>query len=91
MATITITFNTDDADDRAEYYRMTRANDMAGALWEMMYNTKKGLEYELDDFDGKKEKEMTAYDMLDRVYEQFWEILKDHDLNVDKLHIVWKS
>ena len=60
---------------------------MSSALWEMMYNTKKSLEYELEDYDGKKEKEITAYDMLDKVYERFWEILKDHDVNIDKLNL----
>jgi hypothetical protein len=65
---------------------MNKASDMASALWEIMYNTKKKLEYEIDDYDGKKEKEMTAYDMLDRVYEEFWEIIKENDINVDKLN-----
>lgn len=85
MAKITITFDTTDPDDRDEYYRVTKAGDMASALWEIMYNTKKKLQYELDDYDGKREKEMTAYDMLDRVYEEFWEIIKENDITVDKL------
>ncbi len=81
-----IEFNLDDSDDSHSYYQMNKASDMASALWEIMYNTKKKLEYEIDDYDGKKEKEMTAYDMLDRVYEEFWEIIKENDINVDKLN-----
>ena len=38
-----IEFNLDDSDDSHSYYQMNKASDMASALWEMMYNTKKSL------------------------------------------------
>ena len=81
-----IEFNLDDSDDSHSYYQMNKASDMASALWEMMYNTKKSLEYEIEDFDDKDKKEMNAYDMLDKVYERFWEILQEHDISVDKIN-----
>jgi hypothetical protein len=58
--------------------RMTKSMDMALSLWEFGHNTKKTFEWSLNKFETKE-------DLLDAVYDRFWEILKDHDINLDKL------
>jgi hypothetical protein len=51
---------------------------MALSLWEFSHNTKKGFEWSIDKYETKE-------DLLDAVYERFWEILKERDINLDKL------
>lgn len=77
----TLEFNLDDLDDSHSYYQTNRASDMASALWEIMYNTKKKLESELEE--GLK---LSAYDMLNKTYEEFYNVLQEWDLNIDKLN-----
>ena len=84
MAIAILEYNLTDSDDKIEFERATKSLDMALALWEFGYNTKKNLERELDADDDSKQKE---YDLLDKVYEKFWEILNEHNINIDNLII----
>jgi hypothetical protein len=84
MAKAILEYNLTDSDDKIEFERATKSLDMALALWEFGYNTKKNLERELDADDDSKQKE---YDLLDKVYEKFWEILNEHNINIDNLII----
>ena len=74
-----LTFNLDDYDDKIEHLRCIQASELCGAIHEFIYNTKKGLKYEAE------EKELDAYDAINSVYEKFWDILKEHNLDIDKL------
>ena len=67
-------YNLDDADDRMAHLRAVQSTDLALALWHIMYNTKKTLE------------EKTDQD-LDEVYEAFWKVLEEYNINLDKLII----
>ena len=55
---------------------------MASAIWEFAYNTKKKMRWELDAKDSTTDAE---YELLDKIYEKFWEILGDNDISPDKL------
>lgn len=79
MAKVVIEFNLDNADDKREYYQYNKSEDMAMFIWELAHNTKKQLEYKLE---GKK---LTSYDALDMMFEHIYEMLKDNDINVNKL------
>lgn len=70
--TATLSFNLDDADDRMAHLRAIKSTDLALALWHIMYNTKKTLE------------EKTDQD-LEEVYEIFWKVLEEYNINLDKL------
>lgn len=84
MATATLTYNLNDLDDAMEHLRSVKATHMALALWEFAYNNRKSIENEIDKrLNGKQG--ITAYETLDLVYNSFWEIMKDNDLNIDKL------
>jgi hypothetical protein len=82
----TIEFNLDDSDDAELYYRMNKATDMAGALWDITHNTKKALENEIEFERSGENKEFSAYDALDLVFERIHEILADHDVNPERLY-----
>jgi len=79
MATATLNFDLNDPDDTMAFMRCAKSTDMALALWEFAYNTKKSFQRELDESDDK------SYELLDKVYERFWEILSDKGIRLDDL------
>ena len=85
MAKIKIEYNTDNLEDCANYYRATKANDMAAALFEIMYNTKKKLEWEIEGTESTGN-ELEQYAALDKVYDTLWDLMREYDLNIDKLN-----
>ena len=82
MAKAILEFDLTDPDDRLEFERASRSLDMALSIWEFAYNAKKNIERELDADDESKQRE---YDVLEKVFERFWEILNEHDISPDKL------
>ena len=72
MAKAVLEYDLTDPDDKMEFERAVRSLDMALSLWGIVYNTKKGLEQELD---KNSETTQAEYDLLDKVYEKIWEIL----------------
>jgi len=79
MATATLNFDLNDPDDNMAFMRAAKSTDMALALWEFANNTKKSLQRELKEDDDK------SYELLDKVYERFWEILNDRGIKIDDL------
>jgi hypothetical protein len=79
MATATLTFDLNDSDDTIAHLRAVKSLDMAMALWEIVHNTKKGLEWSMEG------KEMDKYDALEMVYEKIYEILGEHNIKTDEL------
>ena len=79
MATATLNFDLNDPDDNMAFMRCAKSTDMALALWEFANNTKKSFQRELDESDDK------SYELLDKVYERFWEILSDKGIKLDDL------
>lgn len=74
-----LTFDLDDNYDKIEHLRCVQASDLCSAVNEFIFNTKKGLNYEAE------AKNLDAYDAINSVYEKFWDILKEHNLDIDKL------
>jgi hypothetical protein len=79
MATATLNFDLNDPDDNMAFMRCAKSTDMALALWEFAYNTKKSLQRDLDESDDK------SYELIDKVYERFWEIMTDKGIRLDDL------
>jgi hypothetical protein len=79
MAKATLEFDLNDSDDMIAHLRAVKSLDMAMALWEIVHNTKKGLEWSMED------KEIDKYDVLELVYKKIHEILDDHNINTDEL------
>jgi cell fate (sporulation/competence/biofilm development) regulator YmcA (YheA/YmcA/DUF963 family) len=79
MAKATLKYDLSDPDDVMEHKRAVKSLDMAMALWDIVHNTKKGLEWSMEG------KEIDKYDALELVYEKIHEILDNHNINTDEL------
>ena len=79
MAKATLEYDLNDIDDVYSHKRAIKSLDMALALWELTHNTKKGLEWAMDG------KEMDKYDALEMVYEKIFEVLSEHNIDLDDL------
>lgn len=79
MAKATLEFDLNDPDDVITHKRMVKSLDMSMALWDITHNTKKGLEWSLENRDLDK------YEVLELVYEKIYEILDQHNINTDEL------
>ncbi len=79
MAKATIEYNLSDPDDAMAHLRAIKSLDMAMALWAIVHNTKKGLEWSMEG------KEIDKYDALELVFEKIHEILNDHNIITDEL------
>ena len=79
MAKGILEYDLNDSDDAMAHLRAVKSLDMAMALWEIVHNTKKGLEWSMED------KEIDKYDALELVYKKIHEILDDHNISTDEL------
>ncbi len=73
-------FDLNDPDDTVAHLRAVKAIDMALVLWEMTYNTKKGIKWEIE---GRGIKD--PYEVLDIVMEKLYEEMNDRGIIIDKL------
>ena len=80
MAKAILEFDLNEPEDVQAHLRATKALDMAGALWDITHNTKKGLEWALEG------KDLDKYEVLDMVFDKIYDILNEHDINTDKLY-----
>jgi hypothetical protein len=79
MSTATLTFDLSDGEDRYEFNRITKARDMAMALWELdMNGYRKFTKY--------NERQEAAYqEGIEEVFEYIRELLKEHQIDVEQL------
>jgi hypothetical protein len=78
----TLEFNLDDYDDIIKFKRYNKADDMAFALFEFLYNSKKNIEYKID-----ADNTITPYDVLDLVYKRMYELLDERNVDIDEILI----
>ena len=78
MAKGILEFDLNEPDDILAHKRAVKATDMAIALFQFGHNTKKGHEWKLGKYESKE-------DLLDAIYEQFWEILDEHNIRLDDI------
>jgi hypothetical protein len=86
MAKARLEYDLNDTDDAMAHMRAIKSLDMALALWEIRYNTKKSIGYALEGKDLKGES-ISNYEVLDMVYERIYEILDEHNIKMDDLII----
>jgi hypothetical protein len=79
MAKAILEFNLNEPDDIIAHKRAVKSLDLTLALWEIIHNTKKGIEWSME------EKEIDKYDALELVYKKIYEILDEHNINIDEL------
>ena len=78
-------FNLDDLDDTLAYKRCVKATDMAMALWEIVYNTKKRIGYEMDGLELQGKPDLSMYEACDLVFDKIHEILEEHHIDIEDL------
>ena len=65
-------------EDNTEYLATVKAMDMANFIFELVYNTKKGLINTLEVNDGEQ-------DGIEIVFEKIYELLRYHNIDIDEL------
>jgi dTDP-4-dehydrorhamnose reductase len=80
MPQATLTFDLTDSDDAMAHLRAVKSLDLALAIWDIVHNTKKSLEWSLE-----SKEEISRYDVVDLVYDKIYAILEEHDVVIDKL------
>lgn len=73
-------YNMDDVDDERAHLRAVKSLDLALVLWELAYNTKKGIHNQIE-FQEIKD----PYEAVDKVFEKLWEEMSDRGINLDQL------
>jgi hypothetical protein len=68
-------------EDNTEYLATVKALDMANFIFELVYNTKKGLMNTIE-ISGKMDGEA---DGIERVFEKIYDLLDYHNIEIDKL------
>ena len=86
MAEAILKYDLNDTDDAMAHMRAIKSLDMALALWDIRYNTKKSIGYALEGKDLKGES-VSNYEVLDMVYDRIYEILDEHNIKLDDLII----
>jgi hypothetical protein len=76
-----LTFDLSDPDDKKEFLRCAKSLDMAIALWDILHNTKKTFERELEN----KPYYEQGTELLDQVFSKIWEITEENGINIDEL------
>ncbi len=79
MAEGILKFDLNEPDDRMSHLRAVKSLDLSLAIWDIVHNTKKGLEWSMEG------KEIDKYEALEMVYEKIYEILDEHNIKIDEL------
>ena len=73
-------FDLNDSDDAMAHLRAVKSLDMALVLWEVMYNIRKGIEW---DIESGKYKDQT--ELLDAIIEKINSYYDEHGVIIDEL------
>lgn len=82
MAKAILEYDLNDFDDQMAHRRAIKSTSMALALWEIIYNTKKRVENEIE---RDEHLDLSQYDLLDKVYEHILNVIKENNINIDEL------
>ena len=78
-----LTFNL--PDDRKAFLAAAKAGDMANAIWDIVYNTSKGIMRHYEGMDDKEYDKLTPMDGVQMFRERVSEILDENGINIDDL------
>ncbi len=80
MAKAILEFDLNDPDDQDAHLRAVKALDMALVLWEMSYNTKKKMCYDIE-----FQKITDPYEVVDKFMGKLHDEMRDRGINLDEL------
>ena len=68
-------------EDNLEYKVISKANDMAQFIFQLVHNSRKEIERSVPDtITGG-----TEYEGIERTFEKIYELLNEYDINIDEL------
>ena len=82
MATAELKFNLEDADDRLEFERCTKATDMALVLWQVYFNSWRDIENKID-----LDLIISPQEVLDAYRKVLQDEMDEHGIIIDRLVI----
>ena len=82
MATATLTFDLTDTDDRQEHLRCVKSTDMAIAIWDIVYEVKKGTERQLE---SKETSTDAEFKLHEKIFEEIYDTLNERGIKIDDL------
>ncbi len=89
MSKAILKFDLSNPDDMTEFKRVNKATDMTIALFDITSNTRKSLEYEIENKLNKSRElggeEFTHYDVLYLVFDKIYEILDERNININDI------
>jgi hypothetical protein len=89
MAKAKLEYDLTDHDDRMEFARATKSLDLALALWQFSYNSKKTLQWDIESNAEKNNLSQEAvnaqFETLNKVFDRFHEIMNEYDINLENL------
>jgi hypothetical protein len=74
-----LVFDLNEFEDRIDYERVNKSLDIVNALWSFLYNSKKEIMQDVED------ESVDKFDAVELVYDRLFELLEEHDVNVNKL------
>jgi hypothetical protein len=79
-------YDLSDSDDRMAHLRAVKSTDMALALWQILYNTRKEMLYTIEALEMKEGAEdISAYAAIELYRQKLGEIAEEYGINVDEL------
>jgi hypothetical protein len=72
-------FDLNEFEDRMDYERVNKSLDIVNALWHFLYNSKKEIMQDVENEDVDK------FDAVELTYGRLFELLEEHDVNINKL------
>ena len=80
MGKAILEFDLNDPDDRINHKQCIEAGNMASVIWDFVHNSKKTMEWTLDE-----KVDLDRYEVLDMVYDRFYLLLEENNVNIDEL------
>lgn len=84
MAKAILKFDLTDPDDRMEHKRAMQSLDMALALWQIMYNSRKEMSHTIEALELKGAT-VDAYEAINMYREKIGEIATEYGIDIDAL------
>lgn len=79
MAKGTLKFDLNDPDDIVSFKRHCKADDMAMMLFDLLKNSKKTLEYSVEN------KDIDKYEAIELVFERIYELVEEYNISIDEI------
>jgi len=85
MGKATLEYDLNDHDDKMSHLRAVKSLDMALALWQIIYNTRKEMLYQVEAEEMRTGKDMSAYEAIELYRRHLGEIFEEYGINIDEL------